>query len=246
MSFLIMNTLNDKWTFGITSFDITLSDLTGLDIVKNERLHACIQSIKSLNILNENYEIIVIGGNTLGKDVTIDGVQYIHFDESIKPAWITKKKNLLIERAQFENIILIHDYVSFDENWYNGFISFTTDWDVCMCKIRNKDNTRWRDWLLWWCDKTPYRIEENGTLLAPNRVMYDDTNYINNGQMYISGTVIIGKKTYLQQNKLNEDLCWGQGEDCEWSGRCNKTWNYKMNTGSTLRLLKQHQTAIDV
>jgi hypothetical protein len=56
--------------------------------------------------------------------------------------------------------------------------------------------------------------------------------------MYISGSVIIGKTEYLKNNKLDENLVWGQGEDDEWSRKCRPTWKYKMNTNSTLKLLK--------
>jgi len=59
--------------------------------------------------------------------------------------------------------------------------------------------------------------------------------------MYINGTVIIGKRNYLVNNKFDENRCWGQGEDCEWSARCRPTWKYKMNPNSTLRLLKQKE-----
>ena len=108
-----------------------------------------------------------------------------------------------------------------------------------MCKIYNKDGTRWQDWILWWCGVAPYTIVHNDTLLAPNRLLYDDYRFTNT-EMYINGTVIIGKRAYLQANKLDENLVWGQGEDCEWSARCRSTWRYKMNIYSQLNLLKQH------
>lgn len=230
-----MNTsLNDKWTFGIVSTNI---DVESID--KESHLVRAIESIKNLNIDESKYEIIVVGSNSANRDFDRGNIIFINFNENVKPKWITKKKNIIIDRAKFDNIIIIHDYVSFDKDWYNGFLEFDTEWDVSMCKIYNKDGIRWRDWVLWWCGEAPYRIEFNNVLLPPNRLLYDDYRFVHN-DMYINGTVIIGKKKYLINNKLDENLVWGQGEDCEWSARCRPTWVYKMNTKSKLRLLKQH------
>jgi hypothetical protein len=236
-----MNTLsNSNWTFGIITENITLTESGDICKEQNQILYSAIQSILDLNISSNKYELIIIGGNNLKKDIQKDNITILYFDENIKRAWITKKKNIIFDRAQFENTIIIHDYVSFDKNWYNGFLSFETDWDVCMCQIRNKDNIRWRDWLLWWCGTAPYRLEHNGKRLPANRLLYDDYQFVNN-DMYINGTVIIGKTNYLKNNKFDENRCWGQGEDCEWSARCRPTWKYKMNVNSTLRLLKQKE-----
>ena len=109
------------------------------------------------------------------------------------------------EKSIFENVIIIHDYVVFDSKWYQGFLNFDPDWDVSMCKIVNKDGTRWRDWILWWCGIAPYKLEHNNTLLPPNRLLYDDCRYTNS-DMYINGTVIIGKRNFLMENKLDENL----------------------------------------
>jgi hypothetical protein len=175
----------------------------------------------------------------MGADYRVGNIKFINFDETIKAKWITRKKNIIVEEALFENVVIVHDYVLFTNDWYSGYQTFDEEWDVSMCKILNKDGVRWRDWILWWNAFAPYRLEHNGTILAPNRLLYDDNRYVNT-EMYINGTVIIGKKSYLTANKQNEDLIWGQGEDCEWSARCRQTWNFKMNTNSTLQLLKQH------
>lgn len=230
-----MNTSsNTKWTFGIISTNI---DVEGRD--ERSNLNLVLKSIKDLNIDENRYEVIIVGSNTLKADFENKNIIFLDFNEHVKEKWITKKKNIIIERAKFENIIIVHDYVGFDKDWYEGFQQFDTEWDVCMCKIYNKDGVRWRDWVLWWCGEAPYRIELNNVLLPPNRLLYDDYRFVNS-EMYINGTVIIGKKQYLINNKLDESLVWGQGEDCEWSARCRPTWVYKMNTKSKLKLLKQH------
>jgi hypothetical protein len=228
-----MKELNKQWTFGIISTNVDMKNIF------NSKLGAVIESIYALNIEESDYEIIIVGENSEKTDCTHKNIKYINFDESVKNKWITRKKNIIIEKALFDNIIIIHDYVIFDKNWYIGYQSFDTVWDVSMCKIVDINNVRWRDWILWWNAQAPYRIEHHDVLLAPNRLLYDDTRFVNT-EMYINGTVIIGKRDYLRANKLDENLVWGQGEDCEWSARCRATWNYKMNKNSKLKLLKQH------
>jgi hypothetical protein len=237
-----MNISNNKeWTFGIVTKHVNIinNNISGDD--QECFLIDIIESIKSLNIAEDFYEIIIIGSNNLKSDLKInDNLRIIYFDDTIKNGWITKKKNILVNESKYQNIIIIHDYVKFDQNWYKGFQMFDLDWDVCMVKIFNKDKIRWRDWLLWSHCPTytqGYRIEHNGVLLAPNRLLYSDNRFTNT-DMYISGTVIIGKREFLIQNKFDETLCWGQGEDCEWSARCRSKWKYKMNTHSSLYLLK--------
>lgn len=229
-----MHTSNKQWTFGIISSNIIVDDT-----IQNENLKKIIDSINSQNINSDDYEIIIVGSNSKNENCEIDNIKLVNFDENVKDKWITRKKNIIIEKSIFENIVILHDYVVFDPEWYNGYLSFDSDWDISMCKIFNKDGVRWRDWILWWCAIAPYKLEHNGVLLAPNRLLYDDTRYTNT-EMYVNGTVIIGKKDFLIKNKLDEALTWGQGEDCEWSSRCRGKWNYKMNTNSKLRLLKQH------
>ena len=57
----------------------------------------------------------------------------------------------------------------------------------------------------------------------------------------VDGIIEDTLKIIDDKNKLNENLCWGQGEDCEWSLRCRSFWNYKMNCNSTILLLKMGQ-----
>lgn len=238
-----MHTSNKTWTFGVVTKHAELQDNK---LVNNTKtfLQDVIDSINFLNISKDCYEIIVIGSNNLKADLKIDNnLRFIYFDESIKDGWITRKKNILIENSIFENVCLVHDYINFNSNWYRGFQQFDTDWDVCMIKIFNKDGIRWRDWLVWpHCPSYEhgYVIEHNNVRLAPNRLLYSDTRYTNIN-MYISGTVIIGKRNFLLKNKFDETLCWGQGEDCEWSGRCLPNWVYKMNINSSVNLLKMGQ-----
>jgi len=193
------------WTFGI---------LTGGN---NEIfISHIINSIENLNIPKEKYEIIIIGScNIARKNTTI-----INFNENVKRNWITKKKNMITDMAKFENIVYLHDYIVFDINWYNEFIKFGNDWDLCMNAIINLDGIRFRDWVLY----------------TPVFLKYADHSKLK--QMYISGSYFCAKKLFMQKYRFDEKLSWGQGEDVKWSLEIRDFWNYKCNPKSIVKFLK--------
>jgi hypothetical protein len=143
---------------------------------------------------------------------------------------ISIKKNMITSEAKYENIVYLHDYVSLDENWYNGFLKFGDDFTVCMTKILNIDGVRYRDWCLWQDDANKY--VGNLNYLIP----YDMSHL--SSMMYISGAYWVAKKSFMISNKLNEKLSWGQGEDVEWSLRVRNKTEFKMNSLSSVKLLK--------
>lgn len=171
-----------------------------------------------------NYEIIIIGGNTAYNS---DELKVIPFDESQKRMWITRKKNLITQNAKYENIVYLHDYVIFLPGWYNGFLKFGNDFEVCMNPILNTDNTRFRDWTLWFPDPNPDRQR-----LLP----YDVTDL--SKFMYISGAYWIAKKRLMEKFPLDESLSWGDSEDVKWSRQVREICDFKININSYVKLLK--------
>ena len=75
------------WTFGIIT---TYQD--------KDRLLHIIKSIRDLNV--PEYEILFVGG---GDSESIDGpnIRKVDFDETEKPMWITKKKNILVKESKY-------------------------------------------------------------------------------------------------------------------------------------------------
>ena len=207
------------WSFGICFID-------------DKHLTTIINSIKNQkNLHTDNFEIILIGpSNPIVKSLCKTfknniNIKYIIFEESIRPKWVTLKKNLLIQNAEFDNICLTHDYVGFCENWYVGYQRFGYDWDVCMNPVRLMNGMRHRD---WFTQHRPLQF-----------LKYDDDTKTK--QMYINGTYWCGKKQFMLDNPQNNNLTWELGEDCEWANRCQNIWNYKLNPYSVVRYLKEKQ-----
>ncbi len=196
----------------------------------------------------DRYEIIIVGG--VDEYYERDNLIRVPFDEKKKPGWITRKKNMITELAKFDNIVYMHDYIRLESGWLEGFEEFGDDWDVCMNKIVGMDNSRFRDFCYWdkpgigepwtcnefWCPKGGLHFDGKAAL-AP----YTE---IDTSRMYVSGTYWVAKASFMRRFRLNEKIMHCQGEDCEFSIRARPFWKYKMNTNSTVRLMKPKELGI--
>ena len=178
------------------------------------------------------YEIVIVGNTT----ITHESIKLVNFDESIKNNWITRKKNIICEIATYDIIVLMHDYIELCDDWYNGFIQYGTNFDICVTKMKTIDGNRFRDSTLF-----PYDLEFPRALLPYH---YPITPKINK-LMYISGAYYVIKKQTALEYPLNELLCWGDGEDAELSKRLtDNSILLKCNPYSTVQLLKHKAQCI--
>lgn len=206
-----------EFTFGITTGGL-----------QEDNLNKIIDSIEVLNI--PKYEVIIVGN----ADIQRQNTTVIPFDENQRNMWITRKKNIITLSAQYENIVYLHDYVIFDADWYKGYLEFGNDFDVCVNKMLNTDNSRYRDWILL-CTN----IKGTQIPIVERLLPYEENRF---HQIHVPGTYWVAKKNFMLQHKLNEGLCWGDGEDVEFSHRiCNIT-KIKINLLSYNKLLKWHDT----
>jgi len=206
---------------------------------KYDDLNKIIDSIENQDI--PNYEIIIVGNSEIKRKKT----KLIEFDESIKTSWITKKKNIITNYSQFENIVYLHDYIKFHDDWYKGFLKFGNNFDICMNKIINYDGTRYRDWCLcMWNDPNISNIDGERNKLISDIVEpgmkcllpYDEDRFTKH--MYFSGAYWVAKKNVMLEFPLNEKLIWGRGEDVIWSMEVRKKYKFSMNKYSAVELLK--------
>lgn len=198
----------------------------------SELITGVIDSIRSLCL--DNYEILIVGN--YNKEISRD-INYIQYTDTSESGDISTKKNIISKNSQYENIVYLHDYVALNEDWYDGFLKFGDNFNVCMTKIINLDGSRYRDWCLWCYDANKY-VSKNHYLIP-----YDITNVSN--MMYISGAYFIAKKRFMLNNPLCDKLKWGQGEDVEWSMRARLSTDFVINPNSSVRLLKYKERYFD-
>jgi hypothetical protein len=200
-----------EFTFGIITTNKT-------DLYMNR----IIESIKLLKI--PNYEIIVVGGdNNYSNDVI-----HIEFDESIKPAWITRKKNLITNNSTKENIVFLHDYCYPSSDWFEGYLKIGNDFDVSISKVVDLYNRRYSDYVSW----------DHPIVERYHPFDYSDQTLIKN--CYFPGCYFVAKRDVMIKYPLNENLTWGQSEDIEWSLRV-RNLNNKFNKYSTIKHSKKHR-----
>lgn len=193
-----------------------------------ERIDVIISTIQDLRI--PCYEIVVVGGTRLN---TIPNVNFVSFDETTKPGWITKKKNLGCQIASFENLCIFHDYFIFDYNWYSGWLKFNNqqpDWDITCTPIKLVNGARdYTDWIM-------YQHPELGKLVPVDYSDYSKLEY-----QYVSGGYFCVKKKFLVDNLLPENLVSHQAEDVAWSLDNRNKWRLQFNPYSIVRHIKPHR-----
>ena len=190
------------------------------------RINHIIDTIEDQNI--PNYEVIVVGGDNYYDD--LENINYIPFDESIKWGWITKKKNIITDSAKYENIVYMHDYIALEKNWYEGYLKFGDDWDVCLNVLNNIEGQRWLDLLL--------RHESGYHMMVPF-----DYIYIHRDGLYVSGAYWIAKKEFMEKFPIKEEFGWNEPSDIEWTDRWlyNHNYKFKMNELSSCRVCKENK-----
>lgn len=183
------------------------------------------------------YEILVIGGDIdapIIHDNKIIG-KHISFDETqTNGAWITKKKNILVNEAKYDNLVIVHDYYQFLPGWYDGWVKFGENFEVATNKILNSDNTRHCDWSV---DPTIYENfynKKDFAYLIPYNMNATKLQYISGGYMVV-------KKQFMISNPLDE-TCGPPGfrrpDDLEWCERVREITTFKMNPMSTIKTTK--------
>lgn len=188
----------DCWTFGIVS-----------DGKKNDRIKNIINQIENFNI--PNFEIIVcgpkvshdFGGNHLIK--LIDDSDLYTKDVRIP---ITAKKNRILKFAEYENIVLMHDRISFHKDWFERFRNYGNNFEVLALRILDEEtqNLRVQDWMHYERDFWDFSNTKSGLL------DYNDWN----PTVYLDGGLLIAKKSALLEiGGYNEALNWGEAEDVD-------------------------------
>jgi hypothetical protein len=192
----------------------------------DDMLNTIIDSIEFESI--PNYEILVIGNfNGNRKNTSV-----FDFDETIKPSWITKKKNTITKNAKYDNIVYLHDYIKLLPGWYQGQLKSGDNFNIRMDKIINYSGERYRDWCIW-----PHNNNNMDSIIGRDCLIPYDIIHLSK-YMYISGAYWISKKSVMLEFPLYENLSWGEGEDVIWSKQVREKYNFNMNVNSSVKIIK--------
>ena len=204
--------------------DFTFGIITGGN--NDSMINEIVDSIENENI--PNYEIIIVGDSKIVRKNT----KTIPFDESIRRAWITRKKNIITQEAKYENIVYLHDYIKLNQGWYNGQLTSGNDFNIRMDKIINFNGERFRDWCIW-----PHNNNKMDGFIGRDCLIPYDIIHLSK-YMYISGSYWIAKKYVMLEFPLDENLAWGEGEDVLWSKQIREKYEFNMNVNSSVFILK--------
>ena len=213
-------------------FSMTFGVCTGY--TNPEHLIKCVESIRNQRL--SSYEILVIGPEVpdaiylelLGPDI-----KFLTFDETIKPLWITKKKNILAQQATYDRLCLLHDYLWLTPDWATNLQSFEAKhpWSVLSFPQQRSDGGRfWYDWSGFEKSQEIY-----------NRKFYTYTDWSHNNDTYISGNIFCVHRQFLLEYPLDEKLVHMQQEDLEWSRRVSPFTHFKCAYNSLVCHQKDHR-----
>lgn len=202
-SCLAKDDIISRWSFGIVS--------NGKD---NESVLNIISQIINFDI--PEYEILICGpepSNDLPERVRILDETMCYTDLRIP---ISRKKNLIIDNAIYDNLVILHDRILFPENWYEKMKDYGNYYDMLCTPILNiaNQNRRMLDW-----------IRHVDTFYKPNiisRLLFNNTTLYYNEwskDIFVNGGFFQIKRLYAQNNPLNTNLNWGEKEDVDFSIR---------------------------
>lgn len=181
----------NKWSFGI----ITNGE-------RDEWIEQIISSIKRQHI--PQYEIIVCGKYRKRPE---ENFVYINFNERSDRGWVTKKKNLIAEKAKYENLCIMHDRIVFENGWFYGMKKYGNAFEIIGCRQTLKNGMRAGDWLTYGGPFNQlYRIAS---------LDYKDWDE----WVYLSLQLIIMKKSMYEKILLDETRYWCGYEDNDFASR---------------------------
>lgn len=191
----------DRWSFGIVSSGRL-----------NDKVVAMIQQIEALNI--PFYEILICGpapSDILPSSVRILDDSHLYPDIRIP---ISKKKNYIIEEANYNNLVLLHDRYTIPQDWYKNMKRYGNYFDLLVCNILDEEEHKYQMPSWGW-----YKISS-----APNSfrdIIHERQGWLNNNKwnesVYIPGGFFVFKKHFGL--RLNPYCNWGEMEDVDFCRR---------------------------
>lgn len=188
-----------KWSFGIVS-----------NGMKNEKVLKLINQIYKFNI--PYFEILICGpppvNIELPKEVKILDDKELYFDIRIP---ISKKKNKIINNSIYNNLVILHDRITFSNEWYNEIVKYGNYFNQLCFPIYDEEtrSLRINDWQTFSFENTNYKASKARVLKYNN---WDE-------HIYVDGGILIIKKHIIKNLNYNSLLNWNEMEDVDLSKR---------------------------
>jgi glycosyltransferase involved in cell wall biosynthesis len=185
------------WTFGL----LTL----GQD---PERVFRYIRSIEAAK--PDRYEVVVVAPTKLEFLDGIPNCRQINFSERDDLGWITRKKNLICQGAEYSDILICHDRFALTPSYFADWSAAGYCYGIAAPRVRLTDGRRALDWAVASSQNNTW---SHGGLL-------DYRSY--SSYVYVPGGATAVRKAFWQQFPWNENLYWNEHEDVELCRRAQR------------------------
>lgn len=160
------------------------------------------------------HEVIIVSPRAVDTSAYQGELHHISFTERDDHGWITRKKNLLCDRARYSDIIVCHDRFHFSKDFFSFFESWGSSYGIAGPKVRLPDGKRGLDWGVV--------RGSNHTWSRGGLLEYRDCS----PHAYIPGGVTMIRKSFWQEFPWAEDLFWNEHEDVELCRRIQRAGEF--------------------
>lgn len=188
-----------NWTIGIPSNGKKNKII--LDLMKS--VFVSKENLKEKNGIDIKVEFLLVGQ----KDSIFNDYKVRYFNQNIDsnlPA-LGEKKNIIINNAKYENILLIHDRYKLDKSFFSGFEEWGYDFDYCSVNQFDSNGEQY----------DPILMLENFN--RSNMQMFRLNGDFNHQNLYVNGGLIVVKKIIAQKVNFNSILFQNEAEDIDFA-----------------------------
>jgi radical SAM superfamily enzyme YgiQ (UPF0313 family)/GT2 family glycosyltransferase len=190
-------TTSDKSSKDSSNFAVSFCIITNGK--RPEKLLRELESIRALNI--PRHEIQIAG--ELPPGTIIDGFDYYPLPDAAQNGRLGEMRNLLCDKAQYENLVVVDDDMIFHSDFYSGLIQNGPIFDILSVRLLNQDGTRYWDWATFGGPQGHYLLE------------YDVTD----PDVYVTGGICVIKKSVACKIRWDDIRGFYQQEDVDFSKR---------------------------
>jgi len=170
-------------------------------------LKSLVDSVQTLKATYGNdVELMVCGPKYLKSELGDEVTLIPEPDDFRNQAWITRKKNLLVQSAKHQNIVIAHDRYVIPADFIERVRQFGGDFSILVCRQLGDGGRRVPDWITLGSEWT---FTRNATLEYGDWSPY----------LFVGGGIMIAKTHVLREVGWNELLFWNQAEDIELTRR---------------------------